>query len=73
MEKYVNVDSGEDIVSKPRTRCGCEAKFRIHVDINSNRWWVACFTNDHNHELVSEVHCGFFLRKYIVDCLLHTR
>ncbi|XP_057426478.1 protein FAR1-RELATED SEQUENCE 5-like [Lotus japonicus] len=43
---------------KRETRCGCKAKFRVHVDIISGRWYCTCFTDNHNHELFDDVECG---------------
>ncbi|XP_058777601.1 protein FAR1-RELATED SEQUENCE 5-like [Vicia villosa] len=39
------------------TRCGCEAKFRVHIDIISHRWYVTVFTFEHNHAMLKEKHC----------------
>ncbi|KAJ1413782.1 Zinc finger, PMZ-type [Sesbania bispinosa] len=43
---------------KPQTRCECKAKFRVHVDFNSRWWYVTCFDNRHNHELLDEKFFG---------------
>ncbi|GAU19941.1 hypothetical protein TSUD_95450 [Trifolium subterraneum] len=43
---------------KPETRCECPTKFRVHIDIHSNRWRITLFTDYHNHDLLSDVHCG---------------
>lgn len=34
---------------KPETRCGCQAKFRVHIDAHSQRWRVTIFNDEHNH------------------------
>jgi hypothetical protein len=34
---------------KHETKCGCEAKFRVHIDIITQRWYITIFTFDHNH------------------------
>lgn len=39
---------------KVLTRCGCEAKFRVHVEKESNRWHVTYFMDEHNHVLFDE-------------------
>ncbi|XP_058786646.1 protein FAR1-RELATED SEQUENCE 5-like [Vicia villosa] len=39
------------------TWCGCEAKFRVHIDIISHRWYVTVFTFEHNHAMLKEKHC----------------
>lgn len=43
---------------RPETRCGCSARFRVHIDINSQRWYVTCFDDDHNHKPVDEMYRG---------------
>lgn len=43
---------------KPETRCGCMAKFRVHIDADSQRWYVTCFDDFHNHEPVAKVYRG---------------
>lgn len=40
------------------TRCGCGAKFRVHIDINSGRWYITVFSYEHNHDMLTEKHCG---------------
>lgn len=39
-------------------RCGCEAKFRVHIDRFSQRWYVTCFDDAHNHDLVPKQQGG---------------
>ncbi|GAU43339.1 hypothetical protein TSUD_282940 [Trifolium subterraneum] len=43
---------------KNQTRCGCEAKFRVHIDIVTRRWYVKIFEFDHNHVLLDGMMCG---------------
>ncbi|XP_057418229.1 protein FAR1-RELATED SEQUENCE 5-like [Lotus japonicus] len=45
--------------AKADFRCGCEAKFRVHIDPPSQRWYVTCFEDGHNHELLPKQHGGF--------------
>jgi hypothetical protein len=40
------------------TRCGCGAKFRVHIDVITHRWYITVFIFDHNHEMLSDKHCG---------------
>jgi hypothetical protein len=40
------------------TRCGCKAKFRVHVDIVTKRWYVTVFEIDHNHDMLGGTLCG---------------
>lgn len=37
---------------KPDTRCGCQAKFQVHIDFNSERWYIKNFDNVHNHSFL---------------------
>ncbi|KAJ1390846.1 Zinc finger, PMZ-type [Sesbania bispinosa] len=43
---------------RANTRCGCKAEFRVHVNVLSGRWYVTWFDDDHNHDLMSDAHCG---------------
>ncbi|CAK8533416.1 unnamed protein product [Lathyrus sativus] len=43
---------------KPETRRGCEAKFRVHIDMVSQCWWITVFNDQHNHELLDEEYHG---------------
>ncbi|XP_057418102.1 protein FAR1-RELATED SEQUENCE 5-like [Lotus japonicus] len=45
--------------SKADFRCGCEAKFQVHIDPPSQRWYVTCFQDWHNHDLVPKQQGGF--------------
>ncbi|KAI5430014.1 hypothetical protein KIW84_034550 [Lathyrus oleraceus] len=42
---------------KHETRCGCGAKFWVHIDIISHRWYVTVYSFEHNHEMLKEKHC----------------
>jgi hypothetical protein len=44
---------------KNETRCGCYARFRVHIDLVSLRWYVTLLEIDHNHELLGGTMCGF--------------
>ncbi|KAL3808046.1 hypothetical protein ACJIZ3_000309 [Penstemon smallii] len=37
--------------AKPLTRCGCKASLRVIRDLNSGKYIVSRFSNNHNHEL----------------------
>ncbi|KAK4479980.1 hypothetical protein RD792_013034 [Penstemon davidsonii] len=37
--------------AKPLTRCGCKASLRVIRDLNSGKYIVSRFFNNHNHEL----------------------
>lgn len=43
---------------KPETRYGCEAKFRVHINGVTKRWYITCFTDKHNHKLLDEKYYG---------------
>ncbi|XP_057452796.1 protein FAR1-RELATED SEQUENCE 5-like [Lotus japonicus] len=43
---------------KTDSRCGCQAKFRVHIDTISQRWYVSCIDDGHNHDLVPKQHGG---------------
>ncbi|CAK8576249.1 unnamed protein product [Lathyrus sativus] len=43
---------------KPETRCGCEAKLRVHIDMVSQCWWITVFNDQHNHDLLDEEYHG---------------
>ena len=43
---------------KPNTRCGCQAMFRVHINIMTKGWSATVFDNRHNHVLVPQEHCG---------------
>ncbi|KAJ1414011.1 FAR1 DNA-binding domain [Sesbania bispinosa] len=44
--------------AKPLTRCGCNARIRVRLDPGSNRWCVKFFSDEHNHELLSDKYVG---------------
>ncbi|KAJ1386234.1 Zinc finger, PMZ-type [Sesbania bispinosa] len=50
----------EDRVREPRAeaRCGCRARFQIHVDKKTGRWYCNLFDDEHNHDLLGIVHCS---------------
>ncbi|KAJ1388495.1 FAR1 DNA-binding domain [Sesbania bispinosa] len=43
---------------KAETRCECKARFHIHVNELSGRWYCVCFEDEHNHGRLGEVHCS---------------
>ncbi|KAF1893291.1 hypothetical protein Lal_00001747 [Lupinus albus] len=51
-------DKKNELVRKraPRkeTRCSCLARMKIYIDKEKSDWYVSCFVDDHNHELVGE-------------------
>ncbi|RHN81800.1 putative transcription factor FAR family [Medicago truncatula] len=52
-EKYINSTSRKR-EHKPLSRCGCQAKVRVHIDVSSQRWYIKLFDDDHNHSFVKE-------------------
>ncbi|KAJ1440706.1 FAR1 DNA-binding domain [Sesbania bispinosa] len=44
--------------AKRKIMCGCKARLRVHVDINSGRWYVTIFDHLHNHEMLGERLCA---------------
>lgn len=50
-EKHYNRE-GRIRKAKPNTRCRCEAKYQVHVDDMSGRWYIKYFNDVHNHTLV---------------------
>jgi hypothetical protein len=46
---------------KNETRCGCNAKFRVHIDKISRRWYITVFAFEHNHDMLTEKHCGLLV------------
>ncbi|RYQ98783.1 hypothetical protein Ahy_B07g086574 [Arachis hypogaea] len=36
------------------TRCGCPGEMRIKLNSETGKWFVSCFVEDHNHELLPE-------------------
>jgi hypothetical protein len=58
--KGLNVDNRKR-QERRATRCGCEAKFLVHVDIASGRWYVTLFTDEPNHDLVEYIYCQMLL------------
>jgi hypothetical protein len=43
---------------KPTSRCGCEAKMQVHLDINSERWYIKFFDDTHNHSFLDNKYEG---------------
>ena len=43
---------------KAETRRGCGAKFRVHVNVVTHRWYVSIFVVQHNHELLDAFSSG---------------
>jgi hypothetical protein len=43
---------------KNETRCGCDARFKFHLDIVSMRWYVTVLEIDHKHDLLVGTLCG---------------
>ncbi|XP_057724043.1 putative protein FAR1-RELATED SEQUENCE 10 [Arachis stenosperma] len=37
---------------RPITRCGCEARIKVHVDDASEQWFVEQFCDNHNHPML---------------------
>jgi hypothetical protein len=52
-EKYINSTSRKK-EHKPLTRCGCQAKMKVHLDRSCQRWYIKLFNDDHNHSFVEE-------------------
>ncbi|XP_057426320.1 uncharacterized protein LOC130719727 [Lotus japonicus] len=44
--------------SRSDFRCGCPAKFRVHLDTSNGRWYAKLFTDEHNHVLEEDKMCG---------------
>jgi hypothetical protein len=42
---------------KNETRCGCDARFKVHLDIVSMRWYVTVLEIDHKHDLLVGTLC----------------
>ncbi|XP_020239624.1 protein FAR1-RELATED SEQUENCE 5, partial [Cajanus cajan] len=41
----------------PVTRCGCEAKLRVHIDSTCGLWYITYFVDDHNHSFLEDKYC----------------
>ncbi|KAJ1425081.1 MULE transposase domain [Sesbania bispinosa] len=54
----------EDRVREPKalTRCGCLARFHIHINKVTGHWYCICFDDDHNHKRLGTVHCRMLPR-----------
>ncbi|XP_020205882.1 protein FAR1-RELATED SEQUENCE 5-like [Cajanus cajan] len=42
---------------KPETRCGCEAKLRVHIDSTCGLWYITYFVDEHNHCFLEDKYC----------------
>ncbi|XP_016172740.1 protein FAR1-RELATED SEQUENCE 5-like [Arachis ipaensis] len=45
---------------RPITRCGCEARIKVHADDASGRWFVEQFCDNHNHPMLDARFRGGF-------------
>jgi len=52
-EKYINSTSRKR-EHKPLTRCGCQAKIQVHLNMGCQRWYIKLFDDEHNHSFVEE-------------------
>jgi zinc finger SWIM domain-containing protein 3 len=52
-EKYTNMPSRKR-EHKPISRCGCQAKIQVHLDLSSECWYIKFFDDLHNHSFVNE-------------------
>ncbi|XP_039684281.1 protein FAR1-RELATED SEQUENCE 5 [Medicago truncatula] len=43
---------------KPTSRCGCQAKFQVHIDFKSDRWYIKYFDDVHNHSFLDSKYEG---------------
>ncbi|KAJ1421608.1 FAR1 DNA-binding domain [Sesbania bispinosa] len=43
---------------RPETRCNCQARFRVHVDKITERWYCTCFDDNHSHDLLDGKYSG---------------
>ncbi|KAH1219759.1 hypothetical protein GmHk_12G033608 [Glycine max] len=41
---------------RPETRCGCKARFQVHIVLRSHLWHATKFKDFHNHELQIGMH-----------------
>ncbi|RYR62196.1 hypothetical protein Ahy_A04g019597 [Arachis hypogaea] len=37
---------------RPVTRCGCNARIKVHVDSRNRRWYVDFFSDEHNYDML---------------------
>ncbi|RYR49138.1 hypothetical protein Ahy_A07g035456 [Arachis hypogaea] len=37
---------------RPVTRCGCNARIKVHVDSRNGRWYVEFLSDEHNHDML---------------------
>jgi hypothetical protein len=52
-EKYINSTSRKR-EHRPLSRCGCQAKVVVHIDVSCDRWYIKLFDDEHNHSFVEE-------------------
>jgi len=38
---------------KPISRCGCNAKFQVHIDFNNDCWYIKYFDDVYNHTFLN--------------------
>lgn len=43
---------------KRLTRCGCEARCKVHIEGNSGRWYIKYLNDVHNHEMLDSKYCN---------------
>lgn len=56
--KQSDTGSGQKREPKYLSRCGCDAKCRVHIDGSSGRWYIKYLNDDHNHTMVDEKYVG---------------
>jgi hypothetical protein len=58
--RQVKVDAGviRKRRSKLRTRCGCLAKCRVHIEATNGRWYIKYLNDEHNHPLLDDKFIG---------------
>ncbi|KAJ1394327.1 Zinc finger, PMZ-type [Sesbania bispinosa] len=55
--------------ARPMTRCGCKAFFRVFIDVDTGRWHVKAFSDEHSHELLAEKFVGMLpAHRKMHDC-----
>lgn len=43
------------------TRCGCEARCKVHIHGNTGRWYIKYLNDVHNHEMMDSKYTGGML------------
>ncbi|QHO23422.1 Protein FAR1-RELATED SEQUENCE [Arachis hypogaea] len=51
---FVNDGLRQKREAKAETRCGCEAKMRVHVHLESGRWIISYFQEVYNHKFLED-------------------